>query len=321
MVIIGDSPLSVMVARFLDRQIARQAHIQVTHLTRDEAFIYWPSTVSLLGQQNFPTKKQLYRYVTLRPGVTKQINLNDHRVITTAGALDYDVLLLDLTPSYSVAELKKISEQCQRLINELKAKINSGHQVKARVSFAGEDASSWQLALALAADLSTFSVGLRRALSVQAQYQPTAALKDFFNTNGVNSGKTVGPLPGLTVAAPTAPLKSRLVRGAALDAKDQFIVRNTLNPEGHPELIVVNGSCRQTQNILRSDQTIANQIASNIERFLEGSRQKEIKLPKPSGLVSGHTSQLSWVGGLNLGGLRSWLVAGLDRKFYRSLFT
>lgn len=318
-VIVGDSPLSVLVARLLDRELARQTHIEVVHLTRDDSLIYTPSLTSLLGRHDFPSKSQLYRNIRLQRTTVKQINLLDRRVITTSGVLEYDSLFLDLTPSFLAPEISKISQQAIRLINELQAKINSGRNLRARITLAGDDAMSWQMALALAADISTYPTTLQRAVIVQAQYPSISKLKDFLAENGVMTRKSVALLPGLTINAPTAPLKNRLVRGALLDDKDNFVLRDTLNPEGHPETIIVDSNGRSQQNILRVDQTLAVQIVANIENFLAGERQKTVNCPRPSGILKGRDGNFVWMGALESRRLKAKIISTLDSKFYRKL--
>src|SRR3989344_9153145 len=110
-VIVGDSPLSVLVGRLLDRDLARESHIEVTHLTRDESLIYMPQVTTLLGRHDFPLKRSLYTNISCQKTTVKQINLHDRRLVTTSGIVDYDVLFLDLTPSYASSEIKKIAEQ------------------------------------------------------------------------------------------------------------------------------------------------------------------------------------------------------------------
>ncbi|MDP3992963.1 MAG: hypothetical protein Q8Q05_01995 [bacterium] len=318
-VIVGDSPLSVLVARTLDRDLARETHLEVTHLTRDDSFIYTSELATLLGRNTFPSKSKLYSNIDCQKTTVKQINLIDRRVITTNGVLDYDCLFLDLTPSFLSSEITRISQQAVRLVNEVKAKLNTGRQLRARVTFAGVDAMSWQLALALAADISVYPAAVQRAITVQAQYPPIAKLKDFLAENGVFSRKSVALLPGLTINAPTTPVKSRLVRGALLDEKDNFVLRDNLNPEGHPETIVIDGNGRSQQNILRVDQTLAVQIAANIERFLAGDRQRTINHPRLSGILKSQTGKFVWLGALQSRRLKAKIISTLDSKFYRQL--
>ncbi|MCR4277775.1 MAG: hypothetical protein NUV80_04110 [Candidatus Berkelbacteria bacterium] len=320
-VIVGDSPLSFLVGRILDRDLARETHIEVIHLTRDDSLIYLPEITSLLGRHNFPSKSKLYHNVSCQKTTIKQINLIDRRVITTGGVVDYDSLFLDLTPSYISSEISKISQQASRLINEIKAKINTGRQLRARVTFAGENAMSWQMALALAADISAYPAAIQRAIIVQAQYPQISKLKDFLTENGVFSRKSVALLPGITINTPTAPVKNRLIRGALLDEKDNFILRDTLNPEGHPESIVVDCNRRLQQDILRVDQTLAVQVVSNMERFLAGDRQRTIKPPRSSGMLKGQTNHFVWIGNFQSNRLRAKLISSLDKKFYRQLIS
>ena len=320
-VIVGDSPLSVLVGRLLDRDLARETHIEVTHLTRDDSLIYSPQVNSLLGRNNFPSKSKLYKHVECRVTTVKQINLLDRRVITSKGVIDYDAMLLDLTPSYSSGEVRKISQQVARLIYETQAKVDSGRQLRTRVTFAGEDTMSWQMALALASDLAACPIAVQRSIQVQAQYPQTLKLKEFLTNNGVGSRKAVAPLPGLTISAPTSPVKNRLVRGALLDDKDNFVLRNTLNPEGHPESIIVDFKCRSQQNVLRVDQTLAVQITANIERFLEGDRQRSISHPRTSGMLRGQNRDFVWIGNFQSSHLRAKLISALDRRFYQRLIS
>jgi len=318
-VIIGDSSLSVLVGRRLDGDLARQAHIEVIHLTRDKSLIYSPQIVSLLGGQNFPSKSHLYRHVQCRKSIIKQINLNDHRIITASETINYDVLFLDLTPSHTALEIAKISQQVTRLVTEIQAKINLGRQLRTRVTFEGEDVLSWQLALSLADDIMSLPTAIQRSLIIQAPFPQDTGLKDFLITNGVGSVKSLAPLPGITIMAASPPVKNRFVRGAMLDDKDNFILRATLNPEGHPELIVVDRHRRLRQNILRVDQTIAVQIAANIERFLSGERQLPINYPRPTGILRGQTSDYVWIGNFQRSHLWAKLVSMLDRRFYRQI--
>lgn len=320
-VIVGDSPLSVLVARILDRDLARETHIEAVHLTRDDSFVYSSILTSLLGRHDFPSKSGLYRNIRLQRTTVKQINLIDRRVITTSGVLEYDSLFLDLTPSFLAPEISKISQQTVRLINELQAKINSGRNLRARITLAGDDTMSWQLALALAADISTYPTTLQRAVIVQAQYPSISKLKDFLAENGVLSRKSVALLPGLTINAPTAPLKNRLVRGALLDDKDNFVLRDTLNPEGHPETIVIDSNGRSQQNILRVDQTLAVQIATNIELFLAGDRQRTINCPRPSGILKGRGGNFVWLGNLQSRRLKAKIISILDQRFYMQIIS
>ncbi|MEK7171122.1 MAG: hypothetical protein AAB774_02355 [Patescibacteria group bacterium] len=319
-VIIGDSPLSSLIACQLDRQLAREAHIEITHISRDESFVYLPCLTSLIGQYHLPAKKELYQEVTFTKATIRQINLIDRRVITTAGTYEYDVLVIDQTPTFTGLEIKKISALCLRLVTQLQSKIKSGHQLKARLTFAGDDVSSWQLALALAGDVSKLSSGLRRSLVIQAQFPLWDWLKKFLSDNSVESRKTVGLLPGATVAGAKPPFENRLVRGALLDDADNFILDPSLNPERYPEVIVVDRIKRFYQNNLRVDQTLAVKISQNISRYLEGRRQQTIELPPMSGLLRTDENMAAWVGGLQDKRFKARIIGRLDLAFYRRLF-
>jgi len=318
-VIVGDSPLSLLVARALDQELARSAHIDVAYLSRDERLLYWPELTSLLGTRSGVGLAGLLKHVSFKKAAIKQINLIDRRVITSGGIFDYDFLFLDLTPIFTPTEVGKISQQCRRLVSEVQAKLNTGQQLRSRVTFAGEDVHSWQLATALASDLLVHSGSVQRSIIIQAQFPSRPDLKQFLAANNVASRKTVGLLPGLTIGEPTGSIKSRLVRGALLDGADNFILRPSFNPEGHPNCLVVDGQSRLLTNLWRVDQTLAGRIADNIERFLAGNRQKEVELPKPAGVIKGADSIMAWVGSLESRRWRARAIAGLDRRFYHRI--
>jgi len=318
-VVIGDSPLSFLVSRQLDQELARLTHVEVTFIRNDLNLYYLPGLKSLFSPIATSDVSKLLKNVAVKKAAVKQINLKDRRVVTDKASFDYDVLVLDTTPVFTASDITKIAAQCQRLTQEAQAKHKTGRSGRWRVLFSGGDVSSWQLALSLASDIALHSAAIRQSISIQTSLPSRPQVKSFLDANQISDQKSLGPIPGLTVASPNVPVKNRLVRGAMLDAKDNLVVGRDYHPEGHPEVTVVGGHERLMSNLWRPDQTLATQVVDNIELYMEGRAQKVHSTSASAGLLTGPNGVLVWIGTLFSQRLKARAISSLDRQFYRRL--
>lgn len=294
-VVIGDSPLSLQLCRELLSKLGSHAHIDITLIARETTLVLLNQQDSIAGKiTTFDLTESLSGVEIIKSSV-KQINLHDRRVITSKGTVDYDYLISDQTPIYSVSEIKKIQPQLQRLIHEIQSIVKNGKHIKARVTFAAESVEAWQLALLFAQDISKMSTSVRRSVAIESRIPDWPWLKQFMESNGVTGRKSVGLTPGLTIGSPASPFQNRIARGALLDHLDNFILENTLNPESFPEVTVIANSPMYKCNIAKVNAHLASQIVRNVQRFLEGKAQLPVNRPKNSGLLTSENDSLVWL--------------------------
>lgn len=317
--IVGDSSLSLLLARSFDAELARLAHLDVCFLTRDENFVYYPQLTTLVGRKAFRKKQSLLRHVRVVKGVAKQVNLKERRLVSDRGVLDYDYLIIDQTPTFTQTEIEKISTQFKELIAHIKAKHHQERSVRARFAVLGDSVASYQVALAAAADMLKMAGNLWRSLKIQTDYPSNQTIKEFLKFNGVGTTKTAELIPGIVIHAPGETLSGRSIRGALIDHHGRVMVNQYLSPDNYPETVIVATAARSRTNLLRVDQTLASQIAANIERLLEGKRQVAIDLPRDSALLTGGNSTIGWLGAMTSSRLRSRLLRSLDQRAYRRL--
>lgn len=317
LLIVGDSPLNLLIAQELDQETARLAHLNVVLLSRDDRLIYGPKLTSLIKLPDFPSKKSLLDHVKVKTASVKQINLKEQRLTTEKEALDYDYLVLDQTPQYSASELDQISNDFRQLVYHWQAKQRQAKTVQAKLAVLGATLAGYQLALAAASDVQKLKAA--RSLKIQAEYSSGSAVGQFLKENNVGAYKLTEKLAGLRIKAPSVMVAGKTVRGAKIDHSGQIMVDHKLNPEGFPEVFVIGGLHRSVTNLLRADKVLAEAVAANIERTLEKKNTKLVQWPESAGLLVCGEKILGFAGRLASNRVRGRILFNLDQRLYRQL--
>lgn len=317
LVVVGDSPLSFFVARSLDRELARQSHLEAVYLGRDRQLVYFPGLTTLLGQPDFINRAAAFTHFKVLKTKIRSINLIDRRLIGERDIIDYDYLVLDQTPVFTSDELKAIAEQSAEVIRRLKAATKLGRHLTAAIRFLGDLPVAWQVALALQSDLRSLDSQVASRLHLQVEAND-GRLGRFLRRQGLMSVATEALGAGFRVQAPSPSIISNRVKGLLLDQKAQAITTTALNLESHPEVFVIDGRCRY-QNLLRPAKAVAAQIAHNVEAMVVGSRLTAVEMPKAFYLLVGWEGLFLQFNSTISELLRASAIHTLDHAAYRRL--
>lgn len=316
-IIVGDSSLSFLIAKFLDEKCGPLTHLDIVYLSRDDKLIFWPDLQSLLGQKQLLTKKNIFEYLDFRVEKVRSLNLREQRLITDRKVYSFDYLVLDRTPIYTIGEIEKVKMEFLRLLTYLQSMDKQGRRRGAQIRIKGLSAYSWQLALSMAFDLRAMKVLGR--VKVFAETTPNLAqIRQFLRDNYLDFREQQEVGVGFQVAAPSSPVNSRTVRGAQLDQQTGIITNAFFCPENHPNIFVIDSPVRSLQNIWRVNRTLASLITDNLLNRLENRRLRVIETLKPALLLKTADSLFLQLGNITSGRVRARLAYKLDRRtFYR----
>lgn len=317
-VIISDSPLGLFMARLLDRDLAREAQNQVMLVTRHREITYLPQLRSVIGKKRFTLPADRLPHVRSHIAETKSIHLTRRQIITTKGVIDYDYLVLDQTPVFSVVDIEKIARETRRLITHLQAKQKTRQSARAMIRCNGESANSWQLALALRADLDRLLPHLAVPTQVTVDLPSNKKIQQFLTTNGL-AQKTTGLVPGFSIGKATPPISNRKVHGLIIDNEGYALTDHSTRLTNHPDVIVIDHPYRLLQNLLRTDQTHAQQLVDNVTRLVNGEHPKALELPRPALLLATDRLRLSWLGSVVSQRIKARLIGNLENRLFRRL--
>jgi len=317
-VIISDSPLGYFVARFLDRDIARRTENQVIFLTRHREVTYFPELHSVIGKKHYTLPVDRLPHIRTRITEVKSIHLTRRQIITSKELIDYDYLVLDQTPVFSIHDIEKIARESRRLITHLQAKQKTRLTTRAMIRCSGQSANSWQLALTLKADFDRLLTNL--PVQVTVDLPKNKKLRQFLIAGGLLE-KTRGSLPGFSIASPSSPVSNRKIRGLTIDNEGYALADQYSRPINHPNALIVNHPHRLLQNILRTDRTQAQKLADSLKRLLDNQQPHVLEITQPALLLNNNQRHLVWLGHLVSDRLKAQLVSRVDKRSFHRLTT
>lgn len=309
-IIVGDSPFTFFLARELDKDLARHAHLDVTLLTREESLT---SLLDHRGGTAWQTvdKAKALDHVSLQIGAVKSVSLKQKRVTTAKNLVPYDILVLDQTPCYTAKELMKIESTIQKLILAVRSKPAN----RAVINFKGEDSSTWQLALTTKSWLTKQRV---RNVAVAIPLTTNAKLNDYLKNNGLMLKPTKGP--GVSIASPGLVLDTKKVKGIVADELGYALTDAKAFPKGYRDVLVRDGEVLRSVGLWRTDLTRAKLFASQIARLVEGEPSKNLEIETAAVVLLGSNGALTAVGKSLEQGLRAKAIIALELRMRRELF-
>ncbi|MEX1123765.1 MAG: hypothetical protein WEC81_01170 [Patescibacteria group bacterium] len=309
LLIIGNSPLSFFVAKQLDERIGDLAHIEIVWVTTSEK-------IHPAIQEAFKPKQYIGSVNRLITAV-KSINLNDRRVVTGKKTLDYDLLFIDQTATFTTGERDKILDQFETLIATVRAKENRGMSGKVKLAVTGASAESYQLALDLATRVARDSSSGVSSIRVEVESYPQSKLKNFFVDNHIYARKS--QYPGMSIKEPMVIFSSKKIRGLRVDLAGRAILLATGEPAQHQNAIMIDADDRLFQNIGRSDWNLAKQITDNLVAKLDGTLEKPLDSSGKKLILQGSNSSYIEIGRVSSNRNRANAVRALERRFWRRL--
>ncbi|OGD61244.1 hypothetical protein A3A71_01445 [Candidatus Berkelbacteria bacterium RIFCSPLOWO2_01_FULL_50_28] len=311
--IVGDSPLSYFIARLIDAELSRLAHMQVTHITTDTDLVYFPTISTVLGPAVFRRKK--LENVVLKKETVMSINLKAKRVVTNREVYSYDYLILDLMPVITVQEFLAIQRSAKEVVVHLQAALKQNEKLNATVNFAG-DIFGCQLALALARDRTKLSSRTMRKLAINVTKTNSTFLDSFLASNDISLGCSKSP--GFNVGQARAQLSWKKIKGLTVDGAGHALTLPSLNLEKFQEVFVLD-AVNLLSSLWRSQWVVAKQVEKNIVSTLERKPLRVIDgMPAPKYLTGDNGQILLW-GGIESRRLRASAVGALDRAFVRRI--
>lgn len=303
-VILGNSQLPLFVAEQLGRQHGDLVHLDIVWLTNTKLIfpaVGIPQRVSQIGG------------VKVLPANIKGINLNDRRIITSTRTLEFDVLFIDQTPVYTSSEREKIIDQFETLLSTIHSQENQGVPTKARVSFQGKTADSYQVALGLLQRKNRDSSAAIAGVRMEVEASTTGKLGQWLRKGGLSLSKTQHP--GVTVAAPMGIFPSQKIRGMKVDLAGEAITLATGELPNHNNVIIIEQD-REKTNIARADWQLAGQIADNITVKLEGGLEKPLDQTNVKLILTAGNSYYTELGSMISVRTRAQAVASLEKRFW-----
>ncbi len=312
--LIGDSPLAFLVAKVVDDTLAKNVHLDFHYISRENSIPYLPG-LEVLGKLPALERRSVLRHGEVIIQQVKGVNLKERRVILERDVLNYDLLFLDQTPSYTLEELKAVAKSTQHLIAQVSSDRKKGESTEARIGFVGRNAESWQLALAT---LSLLRQQNLKSISVEVDMPPEETLSKFLEASGLHH-QSNRRRAGFSVAAPKGPIKSESIRGLTLDINNRAIVGRELTPPHHQEAMIIDNEMRSLRLLWKPDLVMAKQIVKNMELILDKLPILPIDLIEPALQLSSDRETYLMIGKLTNRGLRAKAVSRLDRNFFNSL--
>lgn len=311
--IVGDSPLSYFIARLIDTELSRLAHVQVTQITSDTDLIYFPTISTVLGPAVFIRKK--LENVVLKKETVMSANLKAKRVVTNRSVYQYDYLILDLMPVITAQEFQAIQRSAKEVVTHLQAALKQNKKLNATVNFAG-DIFGCQLALALAKDRTKLTSQTTRKLAINVTKTNSIFLDTFLTSNDIALGSSKAP--GFKVGAAKAHLSWQKIKGLTVDTADHAMTLPSLNLEKFQEVFVLDSVSYQS-SLWKFQWVVAKQLVKNVMSALDRKALRPIDcVPAPKYLTGDKGQILLW-GGIESRRLRASAVGALDRTFVRRI--
>lgn len=303
-VILGNSQLSLFVAERLGKQHGDLVHLDIVWLTDTKQIFPTVTAPRRIGQ---------LAGVKVWPANVKSINLNDRRIITSTRTLEFDLLFIDQTPVYTSGEREKIVDQFETLLSTMRSQENRGVQAKARVSFRGKTADSYQLALELLRRKNRDASAAVSAIRLEVEASSSSKLGQFLRDSGLSLGKSQHP--GVTIAAPAGIFPSKRIRGMRVDLAGEAITLATGELPNHSNVIIVEQN-REKANIARADWQLAGQITDSISIKLDGGLEKPLDQHNAKLLLANGNNYYVELGTMISSRTRARATASLEKRFW-----
>ncbi len=303
-VILGNSQLSLFVAKQLGHLHGDLVHLDIIWLTNTKQVfpaVGTPRRISQIGG------------VKVLPANVKSINLNDRRIITSTRNIEFDLLFIDQTPVYTSSEREKIVDQFETLLSTMRSQENRGVQAKARVSFQGKFADSYQIALELLQRKNRDSSAAVAAVRMEVEANTSGKFGQWLRDCGLSLGKSQHP--GVTVSVPMGVFPSKKIRGMKVDLTGEAITLATGELSNHNNVIVIEQD-RERANIARADWQLAGQITDTITAKLDGGLEKPLDQHNAKLLLTDGSNCYVELGSMISARTRARAIAGLEKRFW-----
>lgn len=273
-VVVGDSLMSVLVTRALDRKIGALTHVSLTHLSQSPSLVY-PHQATIFGHLEAMPKDQLFAHAQLKVGAVKSVNLNDRTVTTEGGVEEYDFLVLDQQPAYSEEFWRELRSQLSTLYASLEAGANLGQEKNAQITVDGFSLSTTQLALAIRRDC----LSHKQPKILVKNFNTDPVVGPFLTSSMVRSRERLDErnLPGLVIKEPVPIVTADNIKGAKVAHDGTLVVGGDWTIEGGSALIVPRSLAWQV-NMVSASSLLARQIAAVVLPKIEDRQVKKPEL-------------------------------------------
>ncbi len=312
-VLVGQSPLSYFLASELDRQLGGLVQTELVWLPAEPAVAHLATVANLLDRTSHGLPRLKLPNISVRPSTIKSINLNERRIITERGTVNYDYLFVDNRPAYRPSELEAIRAELMTLFSSLQTLSRAKSQT-ARLYCPGKLPDAWQLALLIQGALHHHYPRLVGQIKLIID-SPSGQLGIFLRRSGLQMATAANlKLPGLTIQPPQPLINNRSVRGWQTGHNGRVQLTAALSPIGFPAVTVFEGDWLNRLTLLRVFRTIARQAVGRLALQLDGESQSPFILPAAALGVLATGGHYVAIGSLENHRLRARFVHLLERQ-------
>lgn len=284
-VVIGDSLMSTMVSKEIDRRFGNLTHMSLKYLTASNTLIY-PHQSTIFGRLQILNKQRLLDHTQVIETEVKSLNLDTKTIVTTGGVEEYDYLVVDQQPKYTETFYKDLRDQLTTLYATLEASQKTGQVKSAQVTVEGNSLESCQLAMAIRRD----SLSHHQSRLIVRYLNPGTVVGSFLTASGVRTRELgeEGNLPGLKIAEPKSMVEAKMIKGAKVANNGEAIVDATWHSGKHRRAIVIPKSISKEINMISATSVLARQVSEVLSADIEDKPSKidEIK-PRPAIMLRG----------------------------------
>jgi hypothetical protein len=313
-VLIGKSPLSLFIAKALDRHLGPLVQYKLTWLTDDDELVTDLLSFDPVGKISGVNLKQQFNDLQLKVSSIKSVNLRRQEIITSRSTVTYDFLILDQLPYYSKKELSLIYQQFATLIGALAAAKKGERPISAAVSISGNSAHSAQLAVALRSFQLRHYPSLLRSISLHINAQP-AVIQSYLSEHAIT--KTSAKSAGMVIGSPSAAVSSKLIKGARVAGDGHIVTDPFMRIKGYDNVLCFDSPEWLRSNVLRVYKSFSQHVAEFITHFFENRSLKKLHFPKTSVLLRSDRGHLALIGDMKSKNFRAKLIAKLEESLRR----
>ncbi len=308
-VIVGNSPLAFFVARGLNNDIARYAHLEVMWLTDDRDMAF-PTTQRLIGPNRVVKKSAALPNIKIVTEPIRSISLPAHRIVTEKRVIDFELIFFDQTPWYTQKDLSAISQALQKLIVQIRAKKDI--RAAGAVRLKGESPLVWQLSLTIKQELTRLR---NRSVSVEVERPRQRSVTDFLNECGV--GTEFSNKPGFTVAEPLPAFPTKRIKGIRIDRRERAVTDG--NGIAATDALVAEHAHSDERTLFRALEAEGRILANQMERLITRSELLPIEREPVAFILRFERRLLARLERIVSTRLRARLLYKLDHDFWKKL--
>jgi hypothetical protein len=297
-VLIGKSPLSLFIAKALDRHLGPLVQYKLTWLTDDDELVTDLLSFDPVGKINGVNLKQQFNDLQLKVSSIKSVNLRRQEIITSRSTVTYDFLILDQLPYYSKKELSLIYQQFATLIGALAAAKKGERPISAAVSISGNSAHSAQLAVALRSFQLRHYPSLLRSISLYINAQP-AVIQSYLSEHAIT--KT----------------SAKSIKGARVAGDGHIVTDPFMRIKGYDNVLCFDSPEWLRSNVLRVYKSFSQHVAEFVTHFFENDSLKKLHFPKTSVLLRSDRGHMALIGDMKSKNFRAKLIARLEESLRR----